>query len=290
MHLGRLLDKVLTLLRTQRLLSPGVAALRRLREPRLSTVLDRLAALLAEDPVISVPEFQGRFAVSVRSHLFRRVIKDGAYEPDLARLCISLLDPERDVIDVGANVGFYSVLLARNLNKGRVLAVEPTEGALRRLRKNLEMNGVGDKVVVVEGVVSSAQGAVNIHTVEGAEEYSSVKKQAHPAARGRTVSTRMVQGKTVDALTEEFNLRPGLIKIDVEGFEEHVINGATETLKRYRPIIVSELSDYLLRRNGASAQGIVKSLQALGYKVTDPHHPQELPGYREFGDIVCVPR
>jgi len=53
----------------------------------------RLAALLAEDPVLDVAEFEGRFALSSRGHLFRRIVETGEYEPTLTALCREFLDP-----------------------------------------------------------------------------------------------------------------------------------------------------------------------------------------------------
>jgi FkbM family methyltransferase len=280
MSFHKLIGMGRTALRRSKTLAPALNLVRRLREPRLSVVMDHLASALAEDPVLKVSEFQGRFCMSPRSHLFRRIARNGTYEPLLAQRCLAALKPELDVIDVGANIGFYSVLLSRHLASGRLVAVEPTPAAQRRLRRNLELNGVVGKVIVFEGAATDAPGMVTINSVEGAEEYSSIHNVDQSCE---------VPATTIDLLTRELTLRPGLIKIDVEGFEEQVLKGATDTLRTWRPIIVSELSDFLLRRNGTSALAIVRFLQELGYQVVDPHHPGEAPGYREFGDIVCVP-
>jgi FkbM family methyltransferase len=289
-RIARLTDTYPTL---RRVLWPAIALRRRLRagpKPDLKAVLDRLARSLAEDPVLDVPEFQGRFAMAARSRLFRRLVEHGEYEPVLTRRCLELLDPDRDVIDVGANIGFHTVLLSRQLRAGRLLAVEPTANALRRLRRNVELNGVGDKVTVFEGVASNAPGSLEISTVNDAEEFSSLGGIRHPAMAGVPTTLERVAATTIDELTQTLGLAPGFIKIDVEGFEHFVFEGAVHTLETHRPVIVSELSDYLLRRNGASALAIVERLRRFDYDVVDPLHPGEAPGYREFGDIVCVPR
>ena len=73
---------------------------------------------------LRVDEFEGEFLLGPKSHLLHRVLAFGAYEPELAQLFVSHIDPDRDVIDVGANVGFFTNLAARKLETGRVLAIE----------------------------------------------------------------------------------------------------------------------------------------------------------------------
>jgi FkbM family methyltransferase len=277
----------------RRAINPAIALRRRWlqrKAPSANLALDRLIQLLAEDPVLEVVEFEGRFALDSRSRLFRRIVESGEYEPILTRRCLEMLDPQRDVVDVGANVGFHTVLLARHLEHGRLLAVEPTRNALRRLRRNITLNAVESKVVVFEGVASNVPGWIEIKTVAGLEEFSSLGAMDHPAIAGAQFVTERVEARTLDQLVAEHGLDPGFIKVDVEGVEHLVFAGGQRTLAEHRPIVVSELSDYLLRKNGSSALDVVRSFEALNYSVVDPLHPDERPGLREFGDIVCVPR
>lgn len=256
----------------------------------MAPIFERFGALFAEDPVLRVHEFEGLFALSARSALFRRLLEQGEYEPALTRQCLQWLDPTRDAIDVGANIGFHSVLFARKLPQRRVLAVEPTRNARQRLLRNLSLNQVQERVLVFGGAASDRSGSIEIKSVDGLEEFSSIGAMAHPAIQGRPVATEKVETRTIDELVAEHALEPGLLKVDVEGFEHHVFAGAQETLARHRPVVVSELSDYLLRRNGSSAREVVRGFEALNYRVFDPLHPDEAPGSREFADMVCVPR
>src|SRR3546814_9263989 len=84
-----------------------------------------------------VYSFQGAFAMSPKSHLFRRLFINGEYEPELAKLFLKYLDTSRDVIDIGANIGFFSVLAGRRLSTVRVLSVDPTDAAFARLSRNV---------------------------------------------------------------------------------------------------------------------------------------------------------
>ncbi|MCL0061811.1 hypothetical protein M1N62_02480 [Thermodesulfovibrionales bacterium] len=80
-------------------------------------VYEHLCKQLAEDPVIKVPEFQGIFVVDCRSDLFKMLLMNKQYEPSLVKLVLKYLDDERDVIDVGANIGFYTILFAKRTEK-----------------------------------------------------------------------------------------------------------------------------------------------------------------------------
>ena len=137
----RLASRLLRLLRRVKNRHPALAAVLR---PALSAwkraasdpahqgqiIVDRLAESLVRDPVMHVAEFNGIFELDPRSDLFRRLVQFGKYEPELVNYCNYFAAPDRDVIDIGANIGFYSVLLAKTRKATRVLAIEPTPRAL----------------------------------------------------------------------------------------------------------------------------------------------------------------
>lgn len=252
-------------------------------------VVKNLQERLAEDPVVHVKEFQGTFLMDRRSDLFARLASEGVYEPVLAAVCTANLDTTRDAIDVGANVGFYTNLIARQLESARVLAIEPTANALAKLRSNIERNGIGARTLVFAGIASDREGTRRLNTVVGKEEYSSIGTLAHPSILNEQFETSEVQSSTIDALVRHHGLDPGFIKIDVEGAEYEVLRGAESTLRNHRPVVLSELSTALLRHNGTSAAEVVAYLQRLGYRVVDPLHPDEPFAEREYGDMLCVP-
>lgn len=255
-----------------------------------SAAIERLASMLVEDPVLRVAEFDGVFALAPRSHIFRRLVTSGYYEPELTARCRALLDRNRDAVDIGANIGFHSVLFSKHLDRGRVLAVEPTRNALVRLKRNLAMNEAGGKVTIFEGVASDRPGQIEIKTISGLEEYSTIGAMGHPSVGNAEVTTQTVEARPLDELVFEHKLDVGFIKVDVEGAEHLVFKGAQKTLSTCRPVVLSELSDTLLRKNGSSAKAVVEMFEELDYVVTDPHRPGIKPGSVEFGDILCVPR
>jgi FkbM family methyltransferase len=252
--------------------------------------LDRLAQLSPDDVTLFVPEFEARFALSPRSALFRRILIDGEYEPQLVRAFRQHFDPQLDTLDIGANVGFFTVLAAGLVTTGRVLAAEPSRTAAVRLRHNLTLNAVTEKVILFEGLLSDHVGERTLNVIPGREEYSSMGPLVHPSVAGQAFVQETAAATTVDNLVERHQLRPGLIKLDVEGAEALVLAGATRTLREHRPVILSELSNALLRNMGSSGTDVVAKLKGLGYQVTDLKDPTLPPGVRLYGDILAVPK
>jgi len=253
-------------------------------------VVDRLKHLAAEDICVTVKEFEGSFNLSPASHLLHRVLVDGHYEPDLARIARERLDPTRDAVDIGANIGFFSVLFGKHLSSGRVLSVEPSASARRRLLANLARNGIPpERSIVFDGLMGRNDSVGQLHVIDGMEEYSSAAKVSHTAVNGREARVEEVPQATLDTLVRRHALNPGFIKIDIEGFEMEALKGAEWTLKTYHPVILSELSDPLLRLNGSSSRDVVEFLEHLGYAVTDPLFPGSRAGERPYGDLLAVP-
>jgi len=244
---------------------------------------------LIGDVKLRVPELDGVFQVSPRSHLFQRLLLHREYEPEIARLVRRFIDPARDMIDIGANIGFFTVFGARFLTIGKVLAIEPTSGALKRLVSNATLNGVSDRVIVFNGAVSSEPGELTLNVLPDREEYSSLSQIVHPAVSGEATIPEKVSISTVDLLVAQYGLNPALMKVDVEGYEERVFRGARNTLTKFRPVVISELNNAMLMKLGTNALEVVSQFNQLGYTVTNPNAPGAAPGVDEFGEILCVP-
>ena len=218
--------------------------------------------------------------------MFERIALDGHDEPELAAVCRAHLDVGRDAIDVGAKVGFYTVLMARALPGRRVLAVEPTPAALGRLRSNLERNEVSDRTVIFEG--AAAAGRLPISIVDGREEYASLGALVHDAVADAPGSVLDVAATTLDALVAEDGLAPGFVKIDVEGASE-TLRVASETLRVHRPVVLAEPTGPLLEAQGASAEAVLHLLRDAGYSLMDPVRPGAPPADAATGTCWRCP-
>ena len=165
------------------------------------------------------------------------------------------------VIDVGANVGFFTSRFAAWTGRdGRVLAIEPERRNFERLQAKIRTQRL-------ESVVESVHAAA----IERAGEVVLAVDPYHPAGHalaaegtGGGVRTRAV---TLDDLVQAgAPRRVSLIKIDVQGAELRVLQGAVRTIGSFRPALLIELDDAALRAQGASVDAVVAFLEARGYE------------------------
>ena len=254
------------------------------------SIYDNLCDILVDNPVIKLPEFDGQFVIDCRSDLFKRILFHKSYEDQLTKTALRYIDPNRDTVDIGANIGFFTVLFAKRLNGKRVLAIEPTASALAMLHNNITINNITTSVCVFEGVASNSRSTTTIKSIEGRNEYSTIGALVHPSISGESYKIEEVSSSPLDDLITKYQIDPGFIKIDVEGSEHLVFDGARTTLATHRPIILSELSNPLLLANGSSSKEVISMISRYDYTVMDPLMPTLAPGKREFGDILCIPK
>lgn len=244
-----------------------------------------LARLSAGPIALQVEGFEGVFEIGPSSDLFLRIWFDGDYEPELRALLLKHLDPRRDAIDVGANIGLFAILLARHAR--HVLAVEPTPAAHQLLLRNIGRNEVSETVTPEQKALMATPGSVTMQTMAGREEYSTTGVLKHEATVGEAHQQIEVEAVTLDAMVDAHQLDPGIIKIDVEGGETSVLKGALKTLDKHRPVVIAECSPRMMKACGSSPGELIGLLRDHGYRVTDPDGGA--PGEREYGDILAVP-
>ncbi len=229
---------------------------------RLAGWLDQQRKTLAQLPPQTV-KFAGDFLMRVRpeDENGRRVFIHG-FEPAerLTRHFVRLLRPGDCVIDIGANVGYYTLTAAKLVGPtGCVHAFEAAPKTLELLRANAAMNSHVPIRVHPEAVTDRC-GATRFFTA-GAEEtgYSSIRDLGAGAATVDTVRTL-----TIDSLLGE--LPPvRLVKLDIEGAELMALRGMAQLIKRDEPFIITEIDDQFLRQLGYDAQQQCDFLTERGY-------------------------
>ncbi len=171
-----------------------------------------------------------------RSDRFGRACFFGASQEhaDLALFCA--LCSDGDVVwDIGSNFGLYAVGAAKAVGaSGKVIAAEPNGAARSLLMKNVEQNGLADKITVLPCAVADADG-----TADFFEMADSAFSGLTDTKRSRVDKTTTVDVRTVESLSNEFGLSAfDLMKIDVEGFEMEVLQGALPLLEKSPNAIV----------------------------------------------------
>ncbi|MEP7334396.1 MAG: FkbM family methyltransferase [Actinomycetota bacterium] len=168
-----------------------------------------------------------------------------------------------DFVDVGAHVGLYTVAAALD-GPGRVLAFEPNPSARAQLEANVALNECAN-VLVVPKAVGDAPGSALLHVPKTPDpSFSSLAGGRF--AEGEPID---VEVTTVDAEVEAAELRPSVVKIDVEGGELAVVGGMQRTLERHRPVLLVEVSE-------ASARELAQTLDGYsGFRVGRRLEPLE---------------
>ncbi len=179
----------------------------------------------------------------------------------LTRQLLRLLRPGDNVLDIGANCGYFAQLAARCVGPvGRVYAFEPSLQSLPGLDANARLSA-DRNIVVCPRAVTDYSGEIEFYAAPADRTgYSSIRRLSD------AVSTTRVPCVTIDSLLA--GLPPmRLVKIDVEGAELRVLHGMEELLARDHPYVIFELDDGFLRELGADAQQPCDWLSAHGYRL-----------------------
>jgi FkbM family methyltransferase len=199
------------------------------------------------------------------------------YERSTTRALARLAGSEAVVIDVGANIGAQALPLAARLStSGRVIAVEPADAAMARLRANCALNPAlaARMTLVHRALVAPGESATETYF---ASWPLALAQGAHPVHQGAPEPSTAA-GSTLDGLLDELGLtRVDLIKLDVDGNELPVLKGAAATLRLHHPVIVFELCPYLLEERGEAPTALTRLLAEHGYTLYNERTLKPLP-------------
>jgi FkbM family methyltransferase len=165
----------------------------------------------------------------------------GTYEPELQWAIGELVRPGMIAFDVGANIGYITLMLARAAgSEGRVVAFEALPANVERLERNLALNGMGERVTIVPAAVAGGEGEIrfHVHTSGG------MGKAEGSASRWnqRYQSEIVVPSTSLDVFVyEDAGPVPQLIKMDIEGGEVMALPGMRRLLGEAHPTILIEV-------------------------------------------------
>jgi len=172
--------------------------------------------------------------------------------------------PNDICLDLGANVGYFTMLMAKAASAGKVFAFEPIALNAALLRASVELNSFSN-VLISQCAVGDRAGAVSF-SQSSDSAYSSI----HDTGRKPLECTVTVPVVTLDEYLDGEGIeRVDVMKVDVEGAEGMVIAGATRLLvdEQRRPrIVMLELNDQNLRAFGISVNDVVEKMQNFGYE------------------------
>ena len=208
----------------------------------------------------------------------------GELSPAERDMLVQLARPGMTVVEVGSNIGAHTIPLARRCHPGRLYAFEPQQRVFQVLCANLALNGVENVFAYPEGC-AEASGTATFPDVD----YSSAVNVGGIDLGGDGAPGSVVRLIALDDL----NLATlGLLKVDAEGFEIQVLQGAARTIARCRPRI------YIENDRPDRQEALISLLDGMGYRLywhlpplVDDKHQAQLFGQRFVSiNMVCVPR
>lgn len=194
------------------------------------------------------------------------VARTGSYEPEVSATLRTLLRKGMTFVDVGANIGWFSLLGASLVGPtGKVVAIEPNPANVALLHESAQDNGF-DYIDVLAVAVGDHPGAVALET-DGSN--GRIVQVDEPPAEPVTASF-VVAAYPLDTLLSQVGVsRVDVMKIDIEGAEPLALRGATEMMAVNRPVLISEFYPLALSSSPwGGAEGYLKMLRSLGYDLS----------------------
>ncbi|NDJ76528.1 MAG: FkbM family methyltransferase [Chloroflexi bacterium] len=165
----------------------------------------------------------------------------------------TVITPGTSVIDVGANIGFFTLRFGHWITgSAKVFALEPEPANFHRLTRRIARAGLIDRVEAIRAAAAETSGELRLAV-----------DPVHPGNHKLATSGIPVQSIAIDALMAKHDWpRVALLKIDVQGAEQRVLAGAAETLRRFRPAVFIEID------RDSDGNALLQQIIDLGYQ---PH-------------------
>jgi len=218
------------------------------------------------DHPIVVPWHEGtRLVLHLDNDLSCTLFAGASYEPNEFAVLDRVLKPGMVFLDGGANEGVYTVFASARVGPiGRVIAVEPSPRELKRLKANIKINRAAN-VIIADVALAERPRSVKLTLAE--QQYSGQNTLGTFIYEGvNSLEVRCVRAVTIDDLILAHGLsRLDIVKLDLEGGEFRALIGARNTLRDMRPLLLIEVSDAALVRQGGSRAALCNLLENAHY-------------------------
>jgi FkbM family methyltransferase len=235
--------------------------------------------------------------------LTRHMLFEGMYQQDVLLAIRRLARPGGVVLDVGGHHGLMAVVSGQSVGpSGRVFTFEPNPRAREHLTAHLRLNGIHN-ATIEEVALSDREGVADFYAQSGDVTWNSTIIEGF-AEGFAAVDTIPIQTLMLDTWVERAGVVPTLIKIDVEGSEFLVLQGALKTLARHRPVLIMEFNplsakaaghevgEYLQFLREAGYRSVVLRRNRWGYYHFDDQEPFEERRHcaeDQLANVVCIP-
>jgi FkbM family methyltransferase len=256
--------------------------------------------LLNEKPIyIQAKTFWG-----AEMHLFPRnevvsskIYSFGLFEPELTVFFIDFLYDGATVMDIGAHIGFFSMLASELVGKrGKVLSFEPTPSTMEVLDLNLRPYPQHE-IIAKAAWSSNTQLDFHDYGIQYSAYNTAVSDRLNPEEKKEVTESLIKVGTvTLDTFCAERSIRPDLIKIDAESAEMQVLQGMVNLMNTVRPVVTIEVGDMdsTLKEGVPRCRDILEYALGFDYlplnSIGGRYHLHELQDKYVYDNIIIVPR
>lgn len=192
------------------------------------------------------------------------ILAQGSYEAFEKRLLLELARDARVVLDVGANIGWYSLHIAAQEPDATIHAFEPVPTTFAKLSANIALNGMGARVIAASHGLSDKPGSCEMFLPGTSGSPAASMSNLHPSEESRRVTAHF---STMDTFVAAHGIeRIDLLKCDVEGAELMVLKGGDASLARFKPAVLIELLRKWSAAFGYHPNDVLARFAALGYR------------------------
>ena len=193
-----------------------------------------LYSFLMPDKFYLINYSGGKIYLNFREGVMTREVLLGMYETSKINLFKRILKPDMTIIDIGAHRGFFSFLSAKLMeDKGKIYSIEPDSVNLSRLKKGLRANKY-NSIKIIQLAISNKNGFLKL--------YKGDKSGHHSLTEDMGYGSTVVKVQKLDDFIKENKIKKvDLIKVDVEGADVEVIEGAQELLKQENLKIIMDI-------------------------------------------------
>lgn len=216
-----------------------------------------------------------------------RIYYTGVWEPSLTDFITRRMAPGDVFVDIGANVGYFTVLAANLVgDKGRVIAIEASPRIHAKLCDNVRMNHLSN-VVTHNCAVSDASGTAEVFAADETNEGNTSLIRSNGGVAEAVVDMRPLDR----ILTEDELHKAKMIKIDVEGFEGPVLQSILSHVEDLRGDveIVVELAPKALARFGMSTEKVLDDMTGAGFRAAKLHNSYDWDAWHDTLGRLPVP-
>jgi FkbM family methyltransferase len=223
----------------------------------------------------------------------------GSFQSHIINSPVLALPKQAIIFDIGANIGSMALVFAQLACEGWVYAFEPTHYAFKKLRQNITLNPLlAERITAIQSFVSDQSGPAHDLRAYSSWKVNGSASQKHPLHGGMIKNTDGVPAVTLDDFCAAKRIsRVDLIKIDTDGHELQVLEGARETLARHTPRLVFEMGLYALNEHNTGFEQYFDYLKSFGYvlinskngkMIAPANYWRQIP-LKSTTDIIAVP-